>query len=439
MIIPLGLKAYRRQAAFTPETVLRNFYLEKDESGFSPDQVLRIQRPGLTEDSVFTASIRGVGKRTSTNEELVVSGLRLYSNGSDKGAVPGGDIVAMTDTAFLAAIVSGQALYLYTTGVAPLTLPEGYSVQDVDQLNQYLLILTPQGRFYWLEPGSTTLDPLDFATAESSVDKAKAIRRVGDEFWIFGDETTEPWQATGDPDAPFQRATGRIYERGCRSRDTVRRFDNSVMWVTNDGQVARGGAVPQIVSDTGLAERIRLAIGQLSAWVFTFEGHEFYVLNIPGQGTFAYDALTQAWCEFSTGGVDGWAARVGYDRGNSAIICGGASGKLWRLDPDAVTDDGEPIERVVTGTVAFMGRNARNDSLSVGVGASGQCTLRVRWRDGQDDYPAVYDETLVRAPFDVANLYRLGMPDQPHRTFELSCVDPVKVRIAGARANEGWR
>jgi len=440
-IVPLGLKSYQRTDGFVPETILRNLYVEKDESGISPDGTLRIQRPGLTRTRTLgSGPIRGMDYRVSTDEDLAVSGGQLYAAGIAKGAIAGTGITPMVGTTFVYAILGGSALYLYGTTIATLALPDDAgTVVDIEQINQYLLILTRSGKFYWMVPGATTVDPLDFATAEFSPDKAVAIRRVGDEFWIFSEDTIEPWQSTGDVDAPFQRVTGRIYERGCLARDTVKRFDNSVMWVSNDGEVCRGGAVPQVVSDNGIAERIRKKGGDLSAWVFGLDGHKFYVLNIPGQGSFAYDASTQAWSEFATSGRTEWDARVGYDRQGSVFCGSSVDGAVWRLDPANGTDDGRMIEKVITGTIALFGKPQRNDNISVGMGASGDTTIRIRWKDGQDDYPDYYDVLDVRAPFDVCSLYRLGRPEQPYRTVEISHVGPERIRLAGAAANQAWR
>lgn len=438
MIVPLGIGAYKRTAAFTSEVVCRNCYLEKDASGVSPDETLRIQRPGLTTYETLVPSIRALDYRLGTGERLAVAGQALYANGVAKGAIEGVGLVPMVGTAFVEVLVSGGAVYLYDTTLTTVAMPDGRQVIDVDQLNGYILLLCADGRYYWILPGETTVDPLNFATAESLADDGVALRRVGDEFWIFGTDTVEVWQPTGDVDAPFQRAVGRQYERGCMSRDSVRRFDNTVMWVSNDGQVCRGGPVPQIVSDNGIAERVRKRASSVSAWTFAYDGHEFYALRIPGQGTFAFDALTSLWCEFSTLGMIGWDAHVGYSREGVTYAGSATTGAVWTLDADNGTDAGLAIERIVTGTVGFMGVGPRNDSIAIGVGASEDCIVRVRWKDGQADYPDYYDEIEVRAPMDVATMYRLGQPDQPYRTFEVSCIDPARIRIAGMKANEGW-
>lgn len=441
MIIPLGIGAYKRNASFMPEVVCRNLYIEKDESGASPDGTIRVQRPGLvTSATLGTGPIRGLGRRAATNTQMAVSGGRLFAGGANVGAINGSGVVAMVDTRFYHAVL-GNSLYLYngTTLVTVVMPNDAPPIVDIEQLNNYLLILTQTGRFYWLEPGETVVDPLNFATAESSSDRGVAIRRVGDEFWIAGSETIEPWQPTGDPDAPFQRVVGRIYERGCKSRNSMRRFDNTIMWVGDDNEVYRGGAVPQVVSNPGIAERIRLGTGNPVAWTFGLDGHEFYVLDVPGQGTYAYDASTTAWCEFSSGLTAGWRAHVGYQEGGDLFAGAKDAATIWRLSPESATDDGAPFLRAVTASVPLATKPPRNDSASIGIGASADCTVRMRWKDGQDEYPDYYEALSVRAPIDVATIYRLGMPDQPYRTFEVSVIDPVRVRISGMVANQSWR
>ena len=430
-IVPLAIGAYKRQNAFVPEVICRNVYIEKDDSGLSPDNTLRIQRPGLTLFNTFPAAIEAMMYWPSKAQYLFAANSALYLTNTSLGAIAAGD-AQIAVTILAAGVVAGGNVY-HTTGttVTEVEVPDGREAVDIDQLNGYLLIMTRTGRFYWIVPGEDEIDALNFATAESSGDEGKAIRRLGDEFFIFGSDSTEVWQATGDLDAPFSRAPGRLYQRGVLDRDTVRRFDNSLVWVGDDGTVYRLGSVPQAISPPGLDERIRRRTAPLSAWVWKLDGHEFYTLTIPGQGVFGYDASTQQWAEFT------WPVTVG-ETVDGLTLAGDDTGKVYRLDASNPTDNTVAFERAVSGTVGFMGKGPRNDSVSVGVGASDDCTLRIRWQDGQDGYPDYYDEIDVRAPLDVATMYRLGEPDQPYRSFEISCVDPVIIRIAGMVANESW-
>jgi hypothetical protein len=337
-------------------------------------------------------------------------------------------------------LLSAATPYSYdSSSLAALAMPDGREVQDIDTLNNFLVLACEDGRFYWLEPGSDAIDALNFATAESSPDGLVAARALGDEMFFFGRSTIEPWQLTGDPDAPFIRAGGRTVARGCLARDTVRRFDNSLLWVGDDAVVYRLGNVPQRISDHSIEERLRKRSGAPSAMVLEYDGHKFYVLKIPGEGSFVYDPASPAngvWPEFKwAGGSPHVAAAVD----GEYLVGDEETGRIYTLDPESNSDNGAVMERVLSGTIALMGRARRQDSLSVGIGSSGNFDLKVRWKDGQDDFPEDYEEIEVRAPRDVANLYRLGSPEQPFRTFELLIDADVKARISGAMANEAWR
>jgi hypothetical protein len=441
-IVPLGLGAYKRSSGFVPEVQLRNFYLEQDVTGISPDKTLRVQRPGLTAYRTLPGAIRGLNFREATGETFAVAGGTLYNSDTASGGIAGIDQTPMVSTPFGLFIAGGGTLYTYDIALSSIALPDdapdGGTVQDIDQLDAYVLVLLPSGRFYWIVPGATTIDPLNFATAESLPDGAMAIRRLGDEFIILGTQGAEIWQATGDPDAPFQRATGRGYEKGCLYRDTVVRFDNTLVWVTDQYEVCRASAVPEVISDPALSDRIRRATGDCSAMTFAIDGHDLWLLRIPGQGTFAYDALTKAWSEFATYQESVWRPWVSIQHDGLILVGSSVDGKIYEVDPESATDDGVMIERIVSATVGLNAKPPRNDSVSIGVGCSGDTTIRLRWKDGQDDFPAYYDEIEARAPFDVAQLWRLGQPDQPYRTLEISCVAAEKISLFGMIANDAW-
>ncbi len=263
-IAPLGIGSYKRNDGLVPEVVLRNMYLEEDKSGISPDKTLRIQRPGLSLVYDYGSPIRGVHYRTSPAEYLIVSGQTLYSGPTPKGSIGGNDNAAMTSTQFATAIVSGRAAYLYTTGLAQVTIPadapSGGLVQDVDQLNNYILLLQPNGRFYWIEPGENTINALNFATAERSPDPVISVRSVGDQFWLLGTNSTEVWYPTGNADAPFLRTQGKVFDRGIWEGTDVQ-IEDLIVLIDQDGvcyAIAGGG--PQRISNNSVEERIRNAI-----------------------------------------------------------------------------------------------------------------------------------------------------------------------------------
>ncbi|MFC0304394.1 hypothetical protein ACFSTI_29290 [Rhizorhabdus histidinilytica] len=441
--VPLGLSAYERQAGFFPEVELVNLFLEKDESGASPDQWMRIQRPGLTAAATLNGPVRGLYQQDGvfSGDLFANSTSTLYRAGAPIGELSAVSRVAYAASIDILAMAADEVLYAYTgAGITSIAMPDDRLVVDIDALNNYTLIGTPDGRFYWLEPGSTVVGALDFANAESSRDGLVAVRRLGDEIWFFSARSTEPWQATGNPDAPFTRAPGRQFDRGCLARDTVQRFDNSLIWVGENCVVYRAAGVPQRISNHGIEERLRKRSGPPSAWVYGLgDGHLFYLLKIPSQGTFAFDAATSGWSEWASEGSTEFRGHVGIDTPDGTYVGDFATGAIWTLDPAADDDAGTLIRRRVSGTIAVIGKPGRQNSFSVAIGANADCSVKIRWKDGQEGFPDYWEEMEVRAPYDIVNLYRLGIPDQPLRTFQIEIEDSSIVRISGALANEAWQ
>lgn len=439
--IPLGLQSYRRDLGFVPEVELVNLLIEKDESGASVDGTMRVQRPGLTHFATLPGAIQGVFQ-----EDGVLSGARF--------AVAGGSLYSYDGSTYtlIGTVGAGRAvfaatylgLYVLTAGIvytwdgttfSTLAMPDSRLVVDMDTLNSYVILGCADGRFYWLVPGDTTVQPLNFATAESSPDGLVAVRRLVDEIWFFGTVSVEPWQATGDATAPFQRAAGRVYDRGCASRDAVLRFDNGILWEGDDGIIYRTSAVPTRVSTTGIEERIRQSTGARSAWSFSVEGHKCYVLFVPGQGTYCYDAASSAWSEMATVGQTGWRAKFGYAR----VAASDDGGEVWIVDPANPTDAGIAFRKAASGTIGLRGRFSRNANASFSVGCSADTQFRIRWRDSDEQFPDYWEAFDVSAPAEVFSLYRMGQGRQPYRTFEIESTDATQVRVDGATVNNAWQ
>lgn len=442
--IPLGQKAYRRLANFQPEVELINMFLEADESGASVERFDRIMRPGLSLSYNWSASNgRGIytQKGVLSGSLMQVAGSRLFRDGTNLGSIAGTDSVAWAASINNLFILGGGIIH-HTDGasVATVAMPNdaGGVPVDIDSLNSYVLISLSNGRIYWIVPGETTVDALNFVNAESAPDGLVAGRRLESEMFFFGETSVEPWQLTGDADAPFQKALGRQYERGAKDRDSVRRFDNSIVWVGENNNVYRASTQPEVVADEGISERIRKASGPTSALTISFDRHEFYALRIPGQGTFLLDASTRQWCRWKSASSTEWAPAYSTSRDSINYVAAMADGRIWRLDPDSAFDEAVPIEWTVTGNVASLGPPQRNDSMSVTVGASADTIIRVRWHDAREPFPDYYEELEARAPADVVNLYRMGSIEPPFRTFEVSGNEGVRVRISGA-ATEAWQ
>ena len=447
--IPLGVEAYERNEGFNPETKLQNLILEQDKYGQSPDGIIRIQRPGLSD---FYESggepIRAIYQQEGIQygEVLFIAGdklLRTDGATATELATVGDDgrIAAICSTYNRVGVVSDGKFLITTleTGeIEEMEVPDSHKPVWVDSINGYFVIACEDGTFYWVVPAGGLIGPLNFATAESSPDGLLCIKRLGDELFMFGGSTTEVWQITGDFEAPFTRAPGRSYEKGCKSAATVQKFDNTLVWVGDDNIVYRASNVPQRMSTHAIEERLRNSTAEPTAFTFGFDAHLFYVLRIPGQGSFAFDASSGKWSEFSSFGDTSWRPRVGVSTPSGSYVGDGRTGKLYFIDPNSYTDAGQPIERVVSGSVSFNGRPNRNDSLSIFAGSDRDTVLQARWYDGRET-PGDWTEVPLRATVDNPTLFRLGAAQQPIRTFEIRCVEDAAIRISGAVLNQGWR
>lgn len=456
--VRLGTKAYSRIAGSVPETRLVNLYMEADESGSSPDQYFRLQRPGLTRISTSSQPIRGIyqSDNSITSDPICVAGTEWFhlANGGDTvvigSIIDDGLPVRIAATFERVGVVSAGDFYIWngsTTmlvqvrdklaandpGIELSPLPP---IIDIDVLNGYFVLATSTGTFYWLVPGEATVQALNYASAEALPDGLVAVRRLRDELFLIGQQSIEVWQPSGNADAAFTPATGRLIDRGCVSRDSVALFDNTLVWCGDDSIVYRMAAVPERISDFGIEERLRNRTDDPSAWVFTSYGHKFYCLTVPGQGTFAYDAASQMWSEFASLNATTWRAAIGTDTADGAIA-GDATG-LFKLDPTSSLDDGVPFLRLTTGTIALPARPAANSSLAIGIGSSQSAIFSLRWNDPRRGWSQPI-ELLARGEGDILDCWRLGVARAPSRTFEISTVSPAIIRISGAVANEAWR
>lgn len=147
------------------------------------------------------------------------------------------------------------------------TVPDGQTVNTVAQVSSYVLLgISNSQKFYWINPGETIIDPLNFASKESSPDNIIAMRTLGDQVAVIGGKSFENWYATGDATAPFAPIEGRVYARGVLDGTAVV-VDDGIIIVGDDGRVYsigfQSGDATDIgwgvtrVSNNGIEERIR--------------------------------------------------------------------------------------------------------------------------------------------------------------------------------------
>ena len=176
----------------------------------------------------------------------------------------------MTGGAALTASGSGTLANGGIHALQGCTMPGGVAAGSVTQVSSYVLVSQPGSqKFYWVNPGETSIDPLNFASKESSPDPISVMRAVGDQVMIMGEKSTENWYATGNLAAPFAPIQGRVYARGVVLGTPVV-VDDGIILVGDDGRVysigfQSGDATDASwgvtrISNNGIEERVRYQV-----------------------------------------------------------------------------------------------------------------------------------------------------------------------------------
>lgn len=302
------------------------------------------------------------GAHTAHGYGWVASGGSLYrvtSSGTATviGAVPGSGRVCIVHNDTQVVVMHSEGWHVVTVSDmsyaavagAPTTAQGTY--QDA-----YVVFPNANGTYGWTGIGNAaSLDALDFASAEAQPDPIVSVLSDHRELWLFGEETTEIAQTSGDDELVFTRTA--MIEYGCAAKYTPAKSDNTVFWLgrnsSGHGIVYRAdGYSPSRVSTFALEAAIATYGDVSDAWGYCYQqaGHTLYVLTFPGRATWAFDAGTQRWSRLAY--RDPTTGDLEPHRGNAYMFLGGehvvgdhANGNLYVLDLDTFTDHGDPIHR----------------------------------------------------------------------------------------------
>lgn len=190
-----------------------------------------------------------------------------------------GNAVATTETG---AAIAWTAATLTGGGAASVTqvqTPNAVGIISVGYIASYVVCVPAQGagingQFFWIQPGETTIDPIDFATAERSPDPINGVVVFGDQFYLPGTNTTEVFYFTGNLASPVARLQGVTFDRGTWA-GTPLQVKESLIIVDSDGGVFQvgksmfSGGIKRITEGhPDVEERIRNAIQYQAAQIF---------------------------------------------------------------------------------------------------------------------------------------------------------------------------
>ena len=371
-----------------------------------------------------------------------VSSGALYRGTTYLGAIPGdGPVSVAGNEGGIMAAAGGALRYYNGTTLADVAFPDDASViKVIAGAGRFIALRADTGKFYWTPVLESTVDPLDFATAENQPDRVLDAIFVNDILWLFGAETTEPWPNSSDDELPFQPLESSVIEKGIRATGCVAAIGSTFAWVTHENQVCMSDE-NNVISNNGLQERIE-ASATVSLFPFVMGGNEYLCLQLDNE-TQVFQPRTGQWSEWKSYGFNRWVPSCfsggvfgsGVDGrtlafGAGHVDLGGQMERLWSaglpIDGGAIRIS-NIVARVNVGQTPFLTgdydspviemRMSRDDGKTWGdwrqksLGPQGKYRQEVEWRG-------------------------LGVASRPSLLVQFRVTDPIDIRCSGVLVNE---
>ena len=417
--------------------------------------------------TVGSGPIRGLWRMGDYG--YVVSGKRLYRLNPDWtslyiGNLSGDGPVSMADNGTQMFIACNGPSFIYnstTEEFSQISDPDFPGAVTVGYLDGYFVFNEPNSQKVWVTSllDGTSIDPLEFASAEGSPDLLVALIVDHREAWLFGTNSVEVWYDAGAIDFPLQRIQGAFNEIGLAAAYSIAKLDNGLFWLGSDsrgqGIVYRSNGYTGKRISTHAVEWQIQQYGDISnaiGYTYQQDGHAFYVLVFPDHDTtWVYDVSTEVWHERAAF-LDGNFKR---HRGNcqmafnSEIVIGDfENSNVYAFDLEVYADNGALQRWLRSWRALPTGKNDLNRTsqhslqldcetgvgLNTGQGSDPQAMLR--WSDdGGHTWSNEHWSSMGRIGQYGYRTYwrRLGMTMKIRdRVYEVSGTDPVKIAIMGA-------
>jgi hypothetical protein len=264
--------------------------------------------------------------------------------------------VSMSDNGTQLFIACNGPSFIYnslTLAFAQITDPDFPGAVTVGYLNGYFVFNEPNSQRLWITQllDGTSIEPLDFASAEGSPDGLVSILIDHREAWLFGTNSVEVWYDAGTSPFPLTPVQGAFNEVGCIAAFSVAKLDNGIFWLGADargkGIVYRAnGYTAQRISTHAVEWQIQ-QYGNLSdaiAYTYQQDGHAFYVLIFPSANTtWVFDVATSLWHEraaFINGSFTRHRSNCQMAFNNEIVVGDHELGNIYAFDLDVFSDAG---------------------------------------------------------------------------------------------------
>lgn len=446
-----------------------NMYLEHVEGFGEARELILVSAPGFVSLGVVRSGgfrgARNVGGRLfiAQNDLLVefdpITG--VVTTIGTLGTLTG--FVGMAHNATQLAVVDGTNLYVVTLATNVFTTITSATAawlgsSDVHEIDGYAVFVRPNSDQFFISANDnfSSLDALDFSSADSIPDVIVTHRVFNKEIWFFGAVSTEIWVNSGGAAFPFTRYLSAPLPFGIVGPRAAVVATDQLFWI---GQSDHGRGIvyrtashsPTRISTQSVEEALSSSSDLASAtmWTYQVSGHEFVGITAPGmETTWVYDAATQEWAERAMNVNGSWRplpiTQVVYRSGVHYALgddYGNRDGYCYRLDATAYSYDSSAVpspsplvrERTWPHLVApsMEPVNYRSLELACTKGNGGNVTLEIS-NDGAETFgPGLLRSMGATGRFkERVRWHSLGSAED--RVFRIRCSDEVPFSIYDA-------
>lgn len=342
-----------------------NWYPQLDQRG--KDAFVLLPFPGLKEFGQADGIDRGLHQMGELLYQ--VKGTALYEISStgthtNKGSIPGVSRCIMADDSDNLYIVSTDERKVYrytksTDSLAELTDANITGSKSVAFINNFFLYTKDRFTGVSNAGDGSIVQGNNIIGAETNPDDLVRDYVFEQTIYRMGKRSIESWYVSGVGNPPIDIIQGQIFDVGLKAIQSVAQTDEAFYFLGDDDVIyrARSGTKERISAD-GISNYIQGlsrsddAIG----WTFTIEGQNFYAITFPTGGrTFVISEKLgiNGWFELSSG-LDGgiYQCSTGIRVYGKNVFADRTNGKLYTLDFDSFTNDGETLKRTrVTNSV----------------------------------------------------------------------------------------
>jgi hypothetical protein len=293
----------------------------------------------------------------------VAQGGGLYSVTSDGTVTSLGSITDSAETTISSnngnvTVAAGGNYYVWDGST--LSTPTAGAFSDFGSVEYFgsLTVLTERNgqRVQWsdvLDP--TTLDGLNFATANAYDDDLLRVLAIGGSLWMFGERSIEQWYQNGADLAPV---AGAAIEFGLKAYGLLSRTPNGAFFVSSDNKVRLMQGGMQVISNRA----VETALAQNTAthcFFYQDEGHDICVVRFSDRPAWCYDISTARWHERAEGDTfEAWSA-VGSNKAFGKWNVLTEVGTLYQLERTNNDATGALLRQVTSVTLVNEGQRFR--------------------------------------------------------------------------------